>query len=134
MSEEKTEKDPTNELMAALEAYPNAPVAETVESWKQQYGEVMCSGFSNTELVIWRALTRKEYVALQKVLRTPTQDPANAPTEYDFEESVVKTCILWSSMPNLDTKGGTISTLSEQIMLHSNFMNQQLAAALVLRL
>jgi hypothetical protein len=142
MAEEKKQEEAKKEqesqvpdLVQVLSKYPGAPTQDDVEGWKQQFGELFCSGFSETELFVWRCITRREYVNLQKALRAPPTEPnQEPPTEYDFEESVVKTCVVWSSVPDVTKKGGTVSTLSEQIMMHSNFMNQAMAAALVVKL
>ncbi len=127
------EQSPVENLAAALAAYPGAPTVQVIEGWKQQFGEVMASGFTDDELFVWRPITRREYVALQKEMATPKegQEPLNG---FDFEDRVVKTCLLWSSVQNLDSKGGTIPTLSEQIMQNSNFTSPQLAGMLVVKL
>ena len=127
------EQSPVENLAAALAAYPGAPTVLTIEGWKQQFGEVMASGFTDDELFVWRPITRREYVALQKEMATPKegQEPLNG---FDFEDRVVKACLLWSSVKDLDSKGGTIPTLSEQIMQNSNFTSPQLAGMLVVKL
>lgn len=142
MSEESKEEvvpeQPQSEvpdLAAILSQFPGAPNQQEIEKLKQQYGEVFCSGFSNTELFIWRPLSRREYVNLQKDLRQQPAPGKEAPSEFDFEEQVVKTCTLWTSdEETLFKKGGSIGTLSEQIMMHSNFMNSAMAATLVVKL
>lgn len=134
-AEQTAETTPAQDLANHLASYPGAPNSQQIESWKQQYGDIYCSGFSDNELFIFRPLNRREYVSLQKELNTPptqaNQEPMN---NFDFEEKVAKACLLWSSVNNLDSKGGTLSTLSEQVMQNSNFTNPQLAAALVVKL
>lgn len=127
--EQKEEKPAFEEYMAGI---PGAPAREQVEQWKQQFGEVLCSGFSETEIFIWRPITRAEFITLQTVM-AQQQDA----TQYDFEERLVETCVLWASplgQESLRTKAGSLSTLQEQIMQNSNFMNPAVASALVVKL
>lgn len=122
------------DLAGLLAVFPGAPSKDQLETWKQQFGETFCSGFSETELFIWRALNRREYVQLQKQLRTPPQQGVEPMNELDYEDMVVATCVLWSSVPDVTRKGGSISTLSEQILMNSNFMPPQMASAFVIKL
>jgi hypothetical protein len=126
MSEE-TKQAPN--LVDMLKEFPGAPDSEKIDSWKQKHGEVFCSAFSDTEVFIWRSLTRKEYVDIQK---TPREQPLS---ELEVQDLVVNLCLLWSSNEKiLELKGGSISTLSEQIMMNSNFLAPQVAASFVIRL
>lgn len=116
---------------AYLEGIPGAPGKDQIEKWKQQFGEVLCSGFSETELFIWRPITRAEFVNLQTIM---AQQEA---TQFEFEERLVEACVLWASpagQQSLQTKAGSLSTLQEQIMQNSNFMNPAVASALVIKL
>jgi hypothetical protein len=142
MSEEnKTEKpvEPAApvipDMVQLLSTFENSPSQTDIESWKQKFGEIFVSGFSETEMFVWRPLQRGEYVSLQKKLREPSKETGEQPSELDFEEWVVQTCILWSSNKKICLqKGGTVTTLSEQIMTNSNFLNPQMAAMLVMKL
>lgn len=122
------------DLAGLLAVFPGAPDKDQLELWKQQFGEIFCSGFSETELFIWRALSRREYVGLQKQLRQPPQQGQEPLNELDYEEMVVAACTLWSSVPDVTRKGGSITTLSEQVLMNSNFMPPQMANALVIKL
>ena len=122
------------DLAGLLAVFPGAPDKDQLETWKQQFGEIFCSGFSETELFIWRALSRREYTGLQKKLRSPPQQGQEPLNELDYEEMVVSTCTLWASVPDVTRKGGSISTLSEQVLMNSNFMPPQMAAAFVIKL
>jgi hypothetical protein len=121
-------------LAQILAVFPGSPTQQELESWKQLHGEIMCSGFSETELFIWRALNRSDYVSLQKKMRTPPEEGKEPLNEFDYEEMVVKTCLLWASIPDISKKAGSVSTLSEQILMNSNFMPPQVAAQFVIRL
>lgn len=137
---EEVEPDKVNpeappDLASILKAYPNAPSAGQIEEWKKEFGEVFCSGFSETELYVWRTLSRPEWVSLQKRLRIAPKEDEEQFTELDMEEEVVNKCMLWSSNEkSLVSKGGTVSTISEQVMLNSNFVAPAVASALVIKL
>lgn len=125
---EEQEAPALDEYMRGI---PGAPSKDQIEQWKQQFGEVLCSGFSETELFVWRPLTRAEFVGLQAAM---AQTEA---TQFDFEDKLVETCVLWASPAGtqaLEKKAGSMSTLQEQIMQNSNFMNPAVAAALVVKL
>ena len=120
-------------LAVLLAAFPKSPSETNIEVWKQNHGEVYCSGFSEEELVVWRPINRKEFVALQESVQSSDQAVSN----FDLEEQVVSKCILWSSPKGqqaLEHKAGSLTTLNEQIMQNSNFINPQMAAALVVKL
>jgi len=132
--EQKVEESAAEEKPAFeeyMKGIPGAPTKDQVEQWKQQFGEVLCSGFSETEIFIWRPITRAEFVNLQA---TMAQQEV---TQFDFEDKLVETCVLWASplgQESLQTKAGSLSTLQEQIMQNSNFMNPAVASALVVKL
>ena len=110
---------------------PGAPTKDQIETWKQQFGDVLCSAFSETEIFIWRPVTRAEFVGLQAAMAQQEV------TQFDFEDKLVETCALWVSPlgeESLQTKAGSLSTLQEQIMQNSNFMNSAVAASLVIKL
>lgn len=131
MSEEKKEEQPKG-LADILRAYPNAPSPEQVEGWKLKYGDIYVSGFSETELYVWRAITRPEWVKLQMF----AGDPENKVDQFQFEVLVCNTCILWSSVdrPLDEGKAGNPSAIQEQILQQSNFLTPQAAAMLVAKL
>lgn len=112
---------------------PESPDKAQIEMWKQEHGEVFCSGFTATELFVFRSLTRGEFVQLQSHLAAQGQQV----NTLDVEEQVVQQCLIWSSkdgLKALEKKAGSMSTLHEQIMQNSNFVNPAMAAALVMKL
>ena len=120
-------------LKDLLKAFPDAPTESTIEEWKGTHGEVMCSGFSESELFMFRPLTRGEFVELQVVLA----QNQTTETQFAVEEDIVNKCVLWATgngLKSLQTKGGSLSTLHEQIMQNSNFVNPAMASALVIKL
>jgi hypothetical protein len=129
MSENETPQEENTpvvpDLASLLAEVPGSPDPTTIESWKKKHGEIFCSGFTDSELFIWRPVTRREYLNLQK---SQTED-------FDFQEALVKVCVLWGSdMVSLDRKAGSINTLAEQILQNSNFMPPQIASNLVIKL
>lgn len=131
--EEETKEEEGKSLAEVLKAFPGSPTPLEIEQWKQSHGEIFCSGFSETELYVWRAVNRAEFVEMQTQLAT-SQEPV---TQLDVEEQIVKKCVLWASpaaVSGLKTKAGSLTTLHEQIMQNSNFMDPRVAAALVIKL
>lgn len=117
----------------ALFAFPGAPDRGMVEEWKQKHGEVLVSAFSELELFVFRPLTRREWINLQVMVQR-SQEPL---TTYDVEEKICDTCVLWASQPGLEAlerKAGCMSTLHEQIMQSSNFVDPRFASSYVTKL
>lgn len=130
--EEKEEVKQEKTMLDYLAEYEDAPDQVRLEQWKQQYGEVMCSGLSETELYIFRPITRSEFINLQKHLAN-MKDPSN----FEVEKIIVDTCLLWASpqgLASLDSKAGTFSTLHEQILQASNFINAAYVSQFVVKL
>jgi hypothetical protein len=130
---EVEESGPPN-LPSMLKKLEGHPSDEQIETWKQQYGEVFVSGFSETELFVFRPLSWKEHKDLTKALSTPVEEGEEPKTEFDLQELVVDTCLLWTSVPEFHKKGGTIPTLFEQTMANSNFVAPQIALSFVAKL
>ena len=130
MSEvENTEVNPGE----ALFDLPGAPTKVQVEEWKQKFGEVFCSGFSGTEVFVFRPLQRQEFVNLQVTVA----NAGGQMTQFQIEEDTVKRCTLWASTDGekaLVIKAGTLSALHEQILQNSNFVNPSMASVLVVKL
>lgn len=125
-------ESPIPGLADLLSTFPNAPTEGKIDKWKEIHGEIFCSGFSETELVVWRPINRKEFVNLQEQLQAGSEL-----NTYELEEKVVVNCILWSTPQaesSLEQKAGSLTTLNEQIMQNSNFMNPQIASAYVIKL
>jgi len=127
---ETKEEEKQPDLAEVLSQFPGAPSREKIEEWKQQHGEVFCSGFSDAEIYIWRAVTRGEFAGLQA-------QAASAEEAIDMEALLVNTCMLWKTpmgQKSLEGKAGTLTTLHEQVLQNSNFMDPRVAAALVIKL
>lgn len=117
-----------------LKVIPGAPKPEDIEAWKVKFGDVFVSGFSPTELYIWRPIRRGEWRSLQARMA----DPEQKVDQLRWEEMVCEQCVLWPTT-NTDfwsdpSKAGTPSSLSEQILQNSNFLSPQQAAMLVQKL
>ena len=131
VTEEHEEETRQNVITNALSQFPNGPTQEMIEEWKATYGEIFASGFSDTELFVFRPVFRQEWLVLQEQVQKN-----EAMTEPKFQTEVCDLCILWrsSKQPWDKTKAGTVAALYEMIMQNSNFVSPQTAAMLVVRL
>lgn len=139
MSDEKKkeEKEVSQEeqqqqvVTGALFKHPDSPSQEMIDQWKATHGEVFATGFSDDELFVFRPVFRQEWLALQE-----NSQQQEGMTQALFEEAVCGLCVLWRSNKAewAQTKGGTVSSLYEMILQHSNFVSPQAAAMLVVRL
>lgn len=121
---------PAPDVYSILREMPGAPNQEQIDRWKTQT-EVFTSILSEADIYIWRPVNWHEYKQLQK---TSAEHPEN-PSYYD--EQLVYKCVLWPKLapehlPSL--KGGTIPTLSQQIMGGSNFIPPAVAMEFVVKL
>lgn len=126
--EEQKEPSLADKLRLLLSDFPTAPSAAEIDSFKATHGDVFLSALNDDELFLFKALTRKEH-------RKLNLDVTEGKIVGDnFEEEVVKTCLLWKSIKNLDDKAGTVPSLFEQVMQNSNFLAPQLLSNLVTKL
>ena len=132
--EEKKEDEKKDKSIADyLTEYDNSPSEADVEGWKQKHGEVLCSILSEKELYIFRPITREEFVNLQAHIAQAGGQVSN----FEVEQIVVDTCVLWASTEGIAstrTKAGTLSTLHEQVLQASNFMNAAYVSQFVIKL
>lgn len=118
------------DIYGLLASIPGSPAKEQIATWKTSY-DVEASVFSEEEVYIWRPITWHEYKMLQQSSAENPQNPNF------FDEQVIYKCVLWPKvMPETlpVMKGGTIPTLSQQIMEGSNFIPPQVAMNLVYKL
>lgn len=123
-------EDQAPDPYAILAEVPGAPTKEQVEQWKTTH-EIKMSMFSEKEVFLWKPINWQDYKMLQQAAADNQQNP-----NY-FDEQLVYKCIVWpqvmpETLPTL--KGGTIPTLSQQIMEGSNFIPPQMAMNLVVDL
>ena len=134
--EETTEEPKEKTLGEVLQTFPGAPDDSQIEKWKQEFGEILCSNMSETEIFIFRPITREEYVNLQMYI-SQTQQQGTVVSNFEVEQKIVENCVLWSSPPGVDSlekKAGTMSSLHEQILQQSNFVNPAYASQFVIKL
>jgi hypothetical protein len=159
MSDETTTEPATNveapevpDLKSLIANLPNAPDQATIDAWKAKFGNVFVSGFDESEIYIWRALTRAEYkqIQIEQQIQTVMNQLGEKPNEKevtdkitnainsDFarEEKTVSQCLLWPKLSpeELSQKAGTVPSLLEQITANSNFLTPAQASMLVLKL
>ncbi len=134
--EVEPEKKKEETLGEVLKKFPGAPDDAQIEKWKQEWGEVMCSMFSETELFIFRPIKREEWVNLQMYVSQQQQE-GNTVSNFEIEEKIVENCVIWMSplgMDSLQNKAGSLSTLHEQVLQQSNFVNPAYASNFVIKL
>lgn len=91
--------------------------AENLKKWKESYRAIYKTEIAGEE-IIWRTLTRKEYVEI-----------VNAKVEieelaiFEREMAVAKACILWPENPEmiLEEFAGIADILSKECMEKSGF-------------
>ena len=135
---EETPKEEEKEktLGEVLSTFPDAPDDAQVEKWKQEHGEVMCSMLSETEVFIFRPIKREEFVNLQMHI-TAQQQEGKVVNNFEVEQKIVENCVVWMSplgLASLENKAGSLSTLHEQILQQSNFVNPAYASSFVIKL
>jgi hypothetical protein len=133
VEEKKEKKEEEKTLADYLSAFTEAPDSAQLEQWKQMHGETLCSGLSETELFVFRPITREEFVNLQAYVAQMKDQIDN----FEVEVKIVETCVLWASpqgVESLTKKAGTYSTLHEQILQTSNFMNPAYVSQFVIKL
>lgn len=129
--EKASEQEPnlSDKLKELLDDFPNRPSPAEIDTMKSKHGSVFLSALNDDEVFIFRPLTRKEH----RSLNAQVSEGKLAPDA--FEETVVKTCLLWASLTDsLDSKAGTLPSLFEQVMQNSNFLAPQLLSNLVTKL
>ena len=131
MTKEKaveTQEQPT--LVDFLAKLPDAPTKETIDQWKAEHGEVFVSGFSESELFIFRPLLRSEHRKMQLA----AQDQQNPVDQLAYEEMVCDLVVLYPKENNWEKKAGVASTLFEQVMQNSAFFSPSAASMMVMKL
>ncbi len=126
-------------LLDLIKARPNGPTQDILDGWKNKYGAIYASGFSEEELYVWRAITRNEYkkvqIENQKIANLKEDEQIDA--QMASEERIVSMCLLWPvKTPEqlANGAGGTVPTLLEQILQQSNFVSPAQASQLVIKL
>lgn len=133
MTDKEVKKELTQEdkLRDMLSNWKDSPSLEKIEEWKLAHGSTFLSILDEDELFIFRPITRAEHRSLNK-------DISNGLREADtFEDVVVTSCVLWSSLPLnklSEQKAGTVSSLFEQVMSNSNFIPSVALMNLVVKL
>lgn len=141
------EANPKPDLISMIKDLPDAPNQAVIDGWKAKYGDVYVSGFSETEIYIWRAINRAEYKQMQiqqQMLAAQADAEQKLDSkvtmaiegQFDQEDQMVAKCLLWPklSVEELQKKAGTIPSLLEQLTQQSNFLSPQQASVLVMRL
>ncbi len=133
--EEVVEQEPKS-MQEAFYDLPNAPSKVQIEKWKAQFGDVFVHGFTDSEFFIFRSLKRSEFKKLQLMIAESSEKaPEERIDQLQYEEMVCDTCVIFpEKKTDWDMKAGAATTLYEQIMQRSHFMNPQMAAMSVIKL
>lgn len=142
----------TPDLKSLIKDLPNAPSEAIIDAWKAKHGNIFVSGFDETEIYIWRALSRAEFkqqqieqqvqAATLQMSEKPNEEEiktkisASISSDYAREDKLVSQCLLWPKLTpeELSLKAGTVPSLLEQIMQNSNFLTPAQASMLVMKL
>jgi hypothetical protein len=127
--EEEEMRQRDEELKGCLFNLKEGPTKEQIEQWKAIHGEVFVSGFSETELFVWRPIFRGEYITF---LEQAQLDKLSQPQIDTMILDMIKlfpSKVDWNKL-----KAGTIDTLLQQVMSRSNFLSPQASSMLVARL
>lgn len=121
------------QLPSFLSQIPGAPSKDQIDAWKKEFGEVFVSGFSETELFVWKPLFRKDFIQIQIAISQLPEDTKQF-AQFKQEELICSTCVLWPKTDWSTSKAGTPQSLAEQITQNSNFLAPVAALTLVAKL
>jgi hypothetical protein len=95
--------------------FPNGPTLELIEEWKSRFGDIYLTEFEE-EVLIWRALTRKEYKNIMNVEKA---------TNFYKEEKICEAVVIWPEKYNFlqmtNGKAGIPTLIAELVMEKSGF-------------
>ena len=114
------EKEEKRDILAEV----GGPDKATIEQWKAEHGDVFMFAASDTEVFIFRPISRSEWLeAKQKVSEMEFKNQAELD---DVSERIVADiAILWKSddaANSMENKAGTVGIINEQVMLRSYFI------------
>lgn len=110
---------------------------EMIDNWKSEYGsKVYTVFFDEDEFYIYRYLARAEYKDIMAQLAKSTTQ--NAQTQSDlFDELLCQRCLLFPKY-TVDLKStapaGTFQSLSKQIQVNSNFLDDRTLIQMIQKL
>jgi hypothetical protein len=110
---------------------------EMISQWKELYGDkVYFVSFDDTEYYAFRYLSRIEYKEIVKqIMKAKNLSPVEQNELMD--ELIVQKCLIYPAFDvDLKTKSpaGTIESLAKQIRVYSNFLSDDFALSLVVKL
>tara|TARA_Y100000310_G_C20319935_1_gene640259 strand:+ start:189 stop:620 length:432 start_codon:yes stop_codon:yes gene_type:complete len=127
-SEEKQTEQPSaviDKVMEFADSKPfgeNGPTQAQIDAWKKEHGSIHLAEYHGGEIYIYRKISRSEYSALTRELRT---DP-RAADEMWFESYFVSRVLLWPENITVDElnetmEAGLASSLYNQISVICKF-------------
>ena len=136
VKEEQQKAKKTKFDYSFLKDYENAPTQEQLENWKELYNKIYLASLSEDELYIFRRISRLEFKNIQRELQKAVQAGSNVDDSW-MEDQVVRHCLLFPEVtPEFKTASpaGTIPSLYKQIMMVSNFLDDNVLMRLVMEI
>lgn len=142
LKEDNTDKDPKekgedDESVLDFITKNSDVTLEMIDNWKSEYGsKVYTVFFDEDEFYIYRYLARAEYKDIMAQLAKSTTQ--NAQTQSDlFDELLCQRCLLFPKY-TVDLKStapaGTFQSLSKQIQVNSNFLDDRTLIQMIQKL
>ena len=139
VSQEDSSDNMRSQILGFLAKDPNTPSLETIDSWKEQFGQngIHVMSFGDMDNYIYHHLTRGEWKKIKEAMKR-LRDSENADElEEKLKETVVRNCILWPEPNNEwleNSKAGVVDSLYQMILLNSGFLTPQQAMLLTTQL
>jgi hypothetical protein len=126
------------QILDTLYKREDAPSAEQIDAWKQKHGSegVQVLALDSQNVYIFTHLTWGQWERVSK-LSESIQKQGNADAEKAMREAVVRAAVLWPKLPAdffQNCRAGLPTTLMDQIMIVSYFLNPEQAMSLTTRL
>lgn len=96
--------------------FPGGPTLDQVEDWRSRFKDIFLTEFEEGDVIIWRALIRKEYKDIMKI---------QGADNYYKEERICEKVVLWPEkygfMQMAQGKAGIPTLVAELVMEKSGF-------------
>jgi hypothetical protein len=126
------------QIFELLENRPDAPSANQIKIWKDEYGQsgIHVMAFGQDDVYVYHHLTRKQWRTIKEIMSKLDPEQSDE-VEEKLKEKVCLGCVLY---PKLDTrwvencKAGVVDSLYQMILLNSGFLTPQQAMLLTAQL
>jgi hypothetical protein len=116
-------------------SYPDIPEFETLFKWKQMHKNLFFLPLGD-KMIIYRYMKRQEWIQMQIKMSQENSDLQKL-TKVQLEEYIFDKCVLWpqfSLIEKANLEAGFISTVHDQIQLHSMFLDPNALAQITIKL